>query len=270
MREATPVPPPPTDAEADIEPGAPVRPAPGQRRAVPWGILDAVGAFIVGFAAIMLIGSIVAGIAGTGALGAETARGLRLPLSGLGVAVGTMLWVAVRHGKDVRLLAGPDRPTGSDLGLGVALGLGGYILVNVVLVLGLAQLIDVAGGELPQVQPELREQAAQSELLPYFVVTTVLVAPLAEELFFRGMLFPALGRRMGLWPAAVVSALAFGAVHVTGAATTGANALVAAMIFPLGVLLAWAYHWRRTLLVPVVIHAMFNGITTVLLLTDIG
>jgi uncharacterized protein len=40
-------------------------------------------------------------------------------------------------------------------------------------------------------------------------------APLAEELFFRGYFFGAL-RPLGLWPAALLTGLAFGLVHVFG------------------------------------------------------
>ena len=46
-----------------------------------------------------------------------------------------------------------------------------------------------------------------------FVVTVC--APLAEEFFFRGYFFGAL-RNMGLWPAALLTGLAFGLVHVAG------------------------------------------------------
>jgi membrane protease YdiL (CAAX protease family) len=46
-----------------------------------------------------------------------------------------------------------------------------------------------------------------------FVVTVC--APLAEELFFRGYFFGAL-RKNGFWPAALLTGLAFGIVHVFG------------------------------------------------------
>jgi membrane protease YdiL (CAAX protease family) len=46
-----------------------------------------------------------------------------------------------------------------------------------------------------------------------FLVTVC--APLSEEFFFRGYFFGAL-RGMGLWPAAILTGLAFGLVHVFG------------------------------------------------------
>jgi len=50
-------------------------------------------------------------------------------------------------------------------------------------------------------------------ILVTFVVTVC--APLAEEFFFRGYFFGAL-RRQGLWPAAVLTGICFGLVHVFG------------------------------------------------------
>jgi membrane protease YdiL (CAAX protease family) len=52
-------------------------------------------------------------------------------------------------------------------------------------------------------------------ILGGFIVMTCIVAPLAEEFFFRGFMFGTL-RRQGLWIAAGVTGLAFGLVHVFG------------------------------------------------------
>src|SRR4051794_31132722 len=43
------------------------------------------------------------------------------------------------------------------------------------------------------------------------------VAPMAEEFFFRGFFFGALRNWKGLWPAAVITGLVFGAIHVGSA-----------------------------------------------------
>jgi len=52
--------------------------------------------------------------------------------------------------------------------------------------------------------------AASAYLMAFF---GILVAPLLEELFFRGMLYPTLRRRMGLLLALVLTAAAFAAIH---------------------------------------------------------
>jgi membrane protease YdiL (CAAX protease family) len=46
------------------------------------------------------------------------------------------------------------------------------------------------------------------------------VAPVAEEFFFRGFFFTALRNWKGLWPAAIVTGLVFGAIHAGSADAT--------------------------------------------------
>jgi len=58
-------------------------------------------------------------------------------------------------------------------------------------------------------------------VVPFAVAFAVVVAPVCEELFFRGFLFHGLWPRLGMWGAAALSGLAFGAIHVTGADKIG-------------------------------------------------
>ncbi len=68
----------------------------------------------------------------------------------------------------------------------------------------------------------------------------VVLAPLGEELLFRGLLLRGLVRRIRFWPAAVVSSLLFAAAHVDAYLLwPRAIALVGT-----GVVLAWLYRWR--------------------------
>ena len=52
------------------------------------------------------------------------------------------------------------------------------------------------------------------------VLMIVVLAPVAEELFFRGFLFAGLRTRWSLWPAAITSGLIFGLVHAPTGITT--------------------------------------------------
>lgn len=84
-------------------------------------------------------------------------------------------------------------------------------------------------------------------------VLAVVMAPLFEELFFRGFLFRGLARSWG-WPlAAVVSGAVFGAVHQ--------QFTVFLPLFALGVVLAWAYQRTGSLWAPIALHAIFNGLS---------
>ena len=83
----------------------------------------------------------------------------------------------------------------------------------------------------------------------------VVMAPLFEELFFRGFLFRGLARSWG-WPlAAVVSGAIFGAVHQ--------QLTVFIPLFALGFVLAWTYKRTGSLWTPIALHAVFNGISVV-------
>jgi uncharacterized protein len=87
------------------------------------------------------------------------------------------------------------------------------------------------------------------------LVVAVTVAPLCEETFFRGYLFPGLARVMSPWAAVVVSALIFGVAH--------ADAGSFALLFILGLVLA-LLRWRTGSLWPgIVFHAFNNGIVLV-------
>ena len=78
------------------------------------------------------------------------------------------------------------------------------------------------------------------------------VAPIAEELFFRGLLqtfFLNVFRRRGL--AILLASLVFGGVHFTQPHAVAALAV-------LGLFLGYAYERSGTVLVPIVIHSLFN------------
>jgi membrane protease YdiL (CAAX protease family) len=84
----------------------------------------------------------------------------------------------------------------------------------------------------------------------YFILWSVLFAPLAEEILFRGILYPAIKRlgfpRGALW----VSALAFAAIHI--------NLPIFAPLLALGLALALLYDASNNLLAPITAHGFFN------------
>jgi membrane protease YdiL (CAAX protease family) len=85
-----------------------------------------------------------------------------------------------------------------------------------------------------------------------FVVTVC--APLAEEFFFRGYFYGAL-RRMGVWPAAALTGLAFGTVHVFGSPI--------AFIVPLALLgmgLALLREYTGSLYPGIALHCINNSV----------
>ena len=95
-------------------------------------------------------------------------------------------------------------------------------------------------------------------------ILIVVLAPLSEELFFRGFMFASLRRSMPLWPAALIAAVVWGALHLSGG-----NIGVAIQLSVFGVILAWLYERSGTLWAPITAHALNNTIAFVLLLTDV-
>ena len=99
--------------------------------------------------------------------------------------------------------------------------------------------------------PVPAELGVQGAVVPGFLLVAVL-APLAEEAFFRGFVFAGLVWRLGLWPAAFVSAALFAAAHGT------LGLLVPA--FASGLLFVWAFRRSGSLWPPVAAHAVQNAL----------
>ncbi len=90
-----------------------------------------------------------------------------------------------------------------------------------------------------------------------FVVVAI-VAPVAEEVFFRGFLYGGLRKRIGVAGAIVASTIFFTALHL--------SAGLFIPIFVLGLFLAWLYEYTGSLYPGMFLHAANNGIALLLLL----
>jgi uncharacterized protein len=168
----------------------------------------------------------------------------------LGLA-GALGYLAARRRLSWRLL-GAKRPGWSHAGLGVAFGIGGFIGVNLLI----AGLLQVFGPVDPPEQQLLSDVTAGGVTTLLAVIAAVVMAPLVEEVVFRGVLFQGLKRRVGLWPAAVVSSLLFAVVHIEVQQPIYSSGFVL-----LGILFAWTMHRFGSLVVPIMAHATFNAIS---------
>lgn len=100
---------------------------------------------------------------------------------------------------------------------------------------------------------ELLQQARYAPITSLALVAgAVLIAPICEEIFFRGYLFGGLLQRMGLWPAALLSAALFALAH------GDIGSLVVLFVF--GLVLAYV-RWRCGSLWPGIIIHMANNAT---------
>jgi membrane protease YdiL (CAAX protease family) len=80
----------------------------------------------------------------------------------------------------------------------------------------------------------------------------------AEELFFRGFFYTALRQRLGIAAAVTISSLVFAVGHIDALGVVVAG-------FFMGVALALAYEYTRSLWVAIAIHALNNSMAIVLI-----
>lgn len=85
----------------------------------------------------------------------------------------------------------------------------------------------------------------------------VVIAPFVEELFFRGMLFPALARRTGVLLAMIVTATGFAMIH---ADQLGKNWALVLAIFGVGLVFTLIRHISGSLAASVLSHMSYNGL----------
>ena len=91
-------------------------------------------------------------------------------------------------------------------------------------------------------------------------ILSVTLAPLMEELFFRGFLYPVLARRLGLTFAVFLTALGFAALHGAQLMFSWGPVLV---IFLVGLVLTMVRAKTNSVAAGVLIHMAYNGTITV-------
>ena len=123
----------------------------------------------------------------------------------------------------------------------------------------IAAAIQLALGQ-PVQNPQLPFIAPQGfswfGMLSMFLLGGIL-APIGEELFFRGVIYQWLKRGIGVWPGILVSSLIFGAAH--GDLAVGGAAAV------LGMVLAGVFEASGSLWPSITIHILNNSVKILLL-----
>lgn len=181
-----------------------------------------------------------------------------LTVTQAGLVAAAIMFVAVPNAlPGVRLVprSGALRTFGIGLGLAIPMWVAAT-LIGALLQTVLAQL-----GHPPA--PALVDDAVSRLDPTVLVVAIVIVAPLAEEIFFRGVVFNAWLREHGVAVAIIGSAALFAAIHAdpsSGEALIGSIARVLP-IFGLGLGLAYLYWRTGSLLTSIGLHMGFNAIS---------
>jgi len=127
-------------------------------------------------------------------------------------------------------------------------------------------LYGIGGDSAAPKQEGIDELFNNNAILPLTGLALVIVAPLAEEIFFRGFIFAGLIRYAGVFWSMVLSGFIFAAFHVTSGDTIG-------LVLPftlVGMLFAWLYLRTGSLWTNIGAHMLFNLYSFMLLASGVG
>jgi membrane protease YdiL (CAAX protease family) len=185
---------------------------------------------------------------------AKAVTGMQIIYGALQFALPVAAILALLIGRGVSL---PElfglRRVGAARALGLAAGL--LLLLVPFFLIVTATTFQMLGGHAEQQEiVKIYQDAAKTgkhEIIWQVVVAAVIIAPITEEILFRGYFYPVLKRFGGALPAAVATSVLFGAIHNNALGMPGLTLLA------LGLTLA--YEWSGSLLVSIFMHAWFNG-----------
>lgn len=175
--------------------------------------------------------------------------------------IGTaVLFLATRRGLNFRSLGFVRPKHWGSLGL---IWLGSYgVLIAYQIALALLEQAGINVDRLTEGNPLPVDSNDNIALIVVLGIAVVAIAPLSEELFFRGLIFRGLRGYWRLLPALAVSGLLFGAFH--------GNVSVLVPFAFIGALFAWGYERSGSLWIPILAHALVNGLSFALSVAGVG
>lgn len=98
------------------------------------------------------------------------------------------------------------------------------------------------------------------ENITLFVVMVCVLAPLIEELVFRGVMFRYLRKHLNFFFASLVSSFAFGFVHIMSSffLQDYADCMYIFLYASLGFVFSYAYEYNKTIYACIILHATYN------------
>jgi hypothetical protein len=227
---------------------------------------------VIVFIVVLAVSSIVSALLlGSGLLDPTRPAGFLATLLLTAAIYALTVWLfAVRSGALTwRDMGWPARTAGwprrllRDVGFAVAIMLPATLGI---LVLG-GILATLLGVEAPEVLPT-PDTSAEALMV---ALAAAIVAPIGEELFFRGFALTAWLRDLGPRSALLRSATFFAAIHILNITTTsfaegaGQAVLQSAVIFPVGLVLGWLF-LRHGMVGAITGHVTYNTFLLFLLL----
>jgi membrane protease YdiL (CAAX protease family) len=221
--------------------------------ATPWGVGTAVGITVLTIG-VTLVGGLFGGLlsavvtrAGFDASAAAAVLGIVLTLSYAVLLL--VVWGAARasgHTLSSAVGLGPSSVRSAML-IGLSVAVGARVIAGVYGI-----VLERLGVELPGQNMDPTQLLPESPVGVFFtVLLAIVIAPLVEEIVFRGVLLSALAQRWGTAVGVGVSSAVFALVHVLPFAIPP--------IFVLSLVLGWVFVRTRSLWPCVAAHALFNA-----------
>jgi CAAX protease family protein len=230
---------------------------------VRWGIGDAIAAFAVGLAV-----SVVAAVFVVDPDHPNRPNTLLVLLCAQNFAI--IAWLA---------MVARRKGTGSlrsDFGFVVRRPLGAWARdtpwlfigmgIQIAAALALEPLHDLYGHDAEQAVVKTADHASAWQI-PALALAIALLAPITEELLFRGTLLRSLLRKTSAATAVLVSALVFGVVHYMGDPSVGTLIAMPAIIL-LGIVSGYQATLTGNLSRSMLLHIGFNALSVVFLFTN--
>lgn len=135
----------------------------------------------------------------------------------------------------------------STMGIGCGLLIGGYGIILVHNLVATALGIDIQGDKIVEIFSAIDSPV-------WLVIALVVVAPLVEEIFFRGFLFQGFRKKYGWVNAMLLSSAIFGIAHL--------DPVSIIPTFVLGIVLSYVYHRSNSVWPGVILHFLINASST--------
>lgn len=164
-------------------------------------------------------------------------------------------WVLRRHGKGLGILVDSPHSWKRILLLGMSGATVSLVLGYGVLFLILLAIYALAGRIPEQLKgQDFAASGPAALVLTIFVV--VVLAPVFEETFFRGLLYPTLRNRLGVGYAVLLNGLIFGVLHF--------QPLYMLSLALVGAVLALLYEKTESIVTPMLAHGLYNALVVLI------
>lgn len=231
------------------EPAPPIDELPGDPE-ISWGVGGALLVFLASMMVTTVVAVILAAKYGADPTAADTDRVTVITLLANQASLVGAAYFWVRYLKGSMRAFGFRTPTMRTVKLGIGVGAAGVVLSSMTAAV-IGWVVELINGAPPASPEQIRLEATPTfTILLLLGLSTIILAPIAEEVFFRGMLHQAIRKRLTFVPGVVLSSFVFAIVHVIP--------IVIPSIFVLAILLAVFYERERNLWVPVIAHTTFN------------